>query len=133
MRRFFIPSNNVNEKFAVITGSDVHHISDVLRKQAGDIILATDGMGNHITAKITQIQQYQINLEIVELTPYEERKIFIKLYQAIPKGGKLDWIIEKACEFGVNEIVPVITERTIPKYNEERGLKKIARWERDFH
>ncbi len=130
MRRFFIPSGNINNGNAIITGSDVHHILDVLRKGVGDTIQATDGLGNILTARITGIKQPQINLEIIETKHQEERKTFIKLFQAIPKGGKFEWIVEKSCELGVNEIVPVITERTIPKYNNERGLKKLAHWER---
>lgn len=130
MRRFFIPTSNIDGQSAVITGSDVHHILHVLRKKEGDTIEATDGTGNRITARIESTADDKIQLSIVESIAVPERKTRLKLYQAMPRGGKFDWIIEKACELGVDELVPVISERTVTRLSEERGLKKIARWER---
>ncbi len=130
MRKFFIPAENITGNTAVISGSDVHHLADVLRKGVGDVIGATDGRGDSISAVIKEINPDNIKLEIKDIHPAQGRRTFVRLYQAIPRGGKFDWIVEKSCEIGVNEIIPVITERTVPKLSEERGLKKIARWER---
>lgn len=130
MRRFFIPAENLLDKKATITGSDVHHIIHVLRKKVGDEIAATDGMGNLLRTRVLEIWESMIQLEILEKKPSLDRKTFVRLFQAIPKGNKFDLIVEKACELGVDELIPVVTERTITKINQERGLKKLARWER---
>lgn len=130
MRRFFIPPENITGAMAVITGSDVNHLTNVLRRKVGDIIEATDGQGNSFNARITEIDPSAIHLEISDVKHVEERKIHVRLFQAVPKGSKIEWIIEKACELGVMEMIPVITERTVTKLSEERGLKKIARWEK---
>ncbi len=130
MRKFFIPAENIKDTSAFITGSDVHHITHVLRKTPGDIIMATDGRGGELKVRIKEILPGSVKLEILEMSPSEGRKIFVRLYQAIPRGVKFDWVVEKSCEIGVNELVPLITERTVAKLSEERGLKKIARWER---
>jgi 16S rRNA (uracil1498-N3)-methyltransferase len=114
----------------VITGSDVHHLINVLRKRAGDMITAADGRGNEIKAVIVEISHDSVRLEIREIHPAEGRKTYVRLFQAIPRGGKFDWIVEKSCEIGVNEIVPVITERTVPRLSGEGGLKKLNRWEK---
>ncbi len=130
MRKFFIPDENIDGITAFIAGSDVHHLTHVLRKNLGDIIPATDGRGNNLKVRIKDIRQDIVNLEILEIHPSAGRLTFVRLYQALPRGGKFDWIVEKSCEMGVNELVPVVTERTISKLSQERGLKKIARWER---
>ena len=130
MRRFFIPSEQIQDNEAEIRGTDVHHIRDVLRLQAGDTFPATDGQGNLLTVRIRKIEDDIIVTGIVESTRAGENKVKIRLYQAIPRGNKFDWIIEKACELGVVEVIPVISERTISRLSEERGLKKIGRWER---
>ena len=130
MRRFFIPPENIQGKIAVITGGDVLHLSKVLRKQSGDIIEAADGRGNILKARIVQIESNLINLDILETHVLEERKVHVRLFQAIPRGSKFDWIIEKASELGVMELIPVVSERTVPKIVDERGLKKLSRWQR---
>lgn len=132
MRRFFIPQSQMNENGskAFLTGSDVHHITDVLRKKTGDVIDATDGQGNVLKAEIVSVTDGRVDLEIKERKKIEERRIVLRLFQAIPKGGLFEQIISRATELGVDDIVPVVTERTVLKYNEERGIKKLARWER---
>lgn len=132
MRRFFIPLSQISEdgKTATLEGSDVHHAVHVLRKTAGDILDATDGQGNLLKAKIISVEGDTIRLEIAEKTSVSERKTVLRLYQALPKGSIFEEIISRATELGVDEIVPVVTERTVKKYDEERGLKKIARWEK---
>ena len=130
MRRFFVPPSNIENNQASISGSDVHHITSVLRMKTGDKISVTDGVGNLYEAEITEIKQDEIILILDNREKIEDHKIIVRLYQAIPKGTKFDWIVEKASELGVQELIPVISERTIPRLSEERGLKKIARWER---
>lgn len=132
MRRFFIPVSqmNVDGSKAFLSGSDVHHITDVLRKKEGEEIDATDGQGNVLKAVILSIREGRVELDIRERKKIEERRIVLRLFQAIPKGGLFEEIIAKATELGVDDIVPVVTERTVLKYSEERGIKKLGRWER---
>jgi 16S rRNA (uracil1498-N3)-methyltransferase len=130
MRRFFIPAGNIEGKLAFIDGSDVHHIASVLRKKPGDTILATDGAGNLLECRITDVSEHVVKLEVIESKPAAERATRVKLYQAIPRAGKFETVIEKCTELGVAELVPLVTERTVSRITEERGLKKIARWEK---
>jgi 16S rRNA (uracil1498-N3)-methyltransferase len=132
LRRFYIPVSQITEggNSAFLEGSDVHHIAHVLRRQSGDIIDATDGQGSILKAKIVKIEEGKIKLEIVERIPAAERKTVLRLFQAVPRGGIFEDIISKVTELGVDDIIPVITERTVKKYDEERGLLKMARWEK---
>lgn len=130
MRRFFIPAGNIGDGKAFIDGSDVKHIASVLRKKAGDTIAATDGAGNLLECRIASISELVVQLEVVSSKPSAERKTRVRLFQAIPRAGKFETVIEKCTELGVTELIPVITERTVSRITEERGLKKIARWER---
>ena len=130
MRRFFIPSGNIDGGRAVIDGSDFHHLARVLRKAVGDTIEATDGWGNFLRIKISEIGADHAFGTIVERNPVSERGVSVTLYQAIPRQGIFDNIVEKAVELGVRRIVPVITERTTVRFDDERGDKKLGRWRR---
>ena len=132
MRRFYIPQDQIDEdgSRAFLSGPDVHHLTDVLRKKEGDMIDATDGQGNVLKAEIVTVRGGRVELSVKERKKIEERKTVLRLFQAMPKGGLFEEILSKATELGVDEFVPVVTERTVYKYDEERGLKKIARWEK---
>lgn len=130
MRRFFIPESAISGNTARITDSDAHHLAHVLRKAPGDTFGATDGMGNVLTVRVNRVDDGTVLLDIIDIENMPERSVRLRLFQAIPRGGRFEAIIEKACELGVAEIIPLITERTVSRLSDEKSLKKRARWER---
>ncbi|OHD61297.1 MAG: hypothetical protein A2014_07265 [Spirochaetes bacterium GWF1_49_6] len=130
MRRFFIPAARIDGSRVTVDGSDFHHLIHVLRKQSGDIIEATDGWGNILRIRITDTGSEFAAGEIIEQIPAPERAVTLTLYQAIPRQGLFDFIIEKCAELGVRRVVPVVTERTVVRLAEERSAKKLERWRR---
>ena len=113
MPRFPISENNIRENKAFIKGSDYKHIVKVLRLKAGDEITLFDTNSVEYYGKIKEIGKVDLVVDIVSTKLVNtESPIDITLLQGLPKGDKMDYIIEKATELGVKRIVPVITDRS---------------------
>jgi 16S rRNA (uracil1498-N3)-methyltransferase len=108
MRRFFVDPNNFSGSTAFLTGSEAHHIAAVLRLQVGTRITLFDGSGSFYEALITKISPKKIETSIEAITPYiktdQEKHRCVHLGQAVIKGKKMDLIIQKATELGVDVI-----------------------------
>jgi 16S rRNA (uracil1498-N3)-methyltransferase len=124
VRKFFVSKENPS----IIAGSDTHHIRDVLRMKTGDRLELFDDGGKLHTARIKSISKDAISLDILSSRDCEnDMKVKITLAQALPKSQKMDWVIEKCTELGVNRIIPVLTERTIAKSAKLDRWRKIAK------
>lgn len=129
MSRFFVSPNQIEGQFITIIGENAKHIRTVLRCKAGDSVIVCDGQGTDYHCVITECLQ-TIQLEVKDKQKsIGEPSLSITLYQGIPKGEKMEWIIQKCVELGVTKIVPVMTERVIVKL-EKKEEKKIARWQK---
>lgn len=132
MNRFFVNKKDMHDSTAIIKGEDLIHIQRVLRLGAGDYIELCDGEGMDYEARIQTLEKSFIEAEIInEYTSKGEPQVKITLYQGIPKGSKMDLIIQKCVELGVYEIVPVITARTVVKLETVKEQeKKVNRWQK---
>ena len=123
MPRFFIRRNQIEEyegqKIVVITGDDAHHISRSLRMAVGEKIEVCD----------MQKSVYSCILES-EAQSDTEPKHYIKLYQALSKGDKMETIIQKSVECGACEIIPFSSERCVVKIDKKDEKKKIERYQK---
>jgi len=123
MPRFFIDKKQVTNGQIRILGGDAKHIG-VLRMNPGDAITAADG-GHVYSCLIGSVRKDEVVANIVETTAVDtEPGVAVTLFQGIPKAAKMEIIIQKAVELGVREIVPVVTERSIPA----PGGNKVERW-----
>ena len=135
MRRFFIDKKQAGKAeqsgMIVIKGSDVNHIVNVLRMRPGDRILFSATDGREFEAEITTSGQDEVCAEVrnVNLNTTEPA-VGTVLIQGVPKGDKMDLIIQKSVELGVCGILPVITEHTVVKLSPEDALRKKTRWQR---
>ncbi len=124
MIRIFLSPENLTSKNITITGEQARYLSLVLRVKPGDSFIVFDGLGNKYTCRIVQSRKKEITAEQITKEPYSvESSISIILAQSIPKGDKMDFIIQKATELGVNNIVPIISERS-----QIRQTGKTERW-----
>jgi len=129
MSRFFVPKEFVKSKTIEISGKEAHHILDVMRLKKLDKIVAFDGTGKEYVGFIKEIKKSALSVEIVETrNPAEAEKSKITLIQALPKKDKMDFIVEKATELGVYSIIPVVTERTIPRWDQAKRSAHEDRW-----
>ena len=129
MNRFFIKNEQVSKDILYIEGEDVKHIRDVLRLRTGDKIEAVCE-GFIYIGKILRIEKNLVTVKIAEIFKGNGEPSFnIILYQGIPKGEKMDFIIQKCTELGVKEFFPLLTERTVVKVKDKNKEKsKITRW-----
>ncbi|NTV89003.1 MAG: 16S rRNA (uracil(1498)-N(3))-methyltransferase [Clostridiales bacterium] len=132
MSKFFVDPSNVDlsMKTAYITGEDVNHIKNVLREGIGGNLVVCDGRGTDYPSRIDLIEKDRISLSITDSVPcITEPPVEITLFQGVPKSDKMELIIQKTVELGISRIVPVITERTVVRFD---GVKdksaKTARW-----
>ena len=133
MDRFFVEPEHLNldDKTLYIDGEDVKHISKVLRYGQGDEIEVCDSNGHEYICRIESVDKTRIDLSIVdEVDINRESRIRISLYQGVPKSTKMDIILQKLTEAGVDEIVLVNTKRSVVNIKGDKADKKFDRWER---
>lgn len=133
MDRFFVEPEHLNldGKTLYIDGEDVKHISKVLRYGQGDEIEVCDSNGHEYICRIESIDKTRIDLSIVdEVDINRESRIRVSLYQGVPKSTKMDIILQKLTEAGVDEIVLVNTKRSVVNIKGDKADKKFDRWER---
>ena len=128
--RFFIPPESWNSEALMLDGDEAHHCSAVMRCGAGDHIIVFNGAGSHAEALIVSGTVKRVELTCLKLHEESPPAVSITLLQAIPKGANMELIVEKAVELGVNEIIPVMTERTVVRLNAKEALKKQEKWQR---
>lgn len=126
MPRFF--TDHITDDRLVITGEDAKHISKVLRLKQGDMLTACDMAGFDYHAEIQELTADAVTAVITEKLPsHTEPTVYFTLYQALPKGDKLEFIVQKAVELGVSSIVPVMTRRCVSRPDSKSMEKKIQR------
>ena len=131
MPKFFIKTENLKENEDIwITGSDVNHIKNVLRKKVDDKInICNSDTQKNYECVIKNIEENKIVCKILdEVKSLAESNINITIFQGLPKSDKMELIIQKATELGVKTIVPVITKRTVIKLKDKDKQNKVDRW-----
>ncbi len=94
--------------------AESHHAARVLRKQAGDHVELFDGRGQSAIAEITLVKKDRVEVRIVELRKLLVAPLpIIRLAVAPPKGDRFRWLVEKATELGIDQLIPMMTERTV--------------------
>jgi 16S rRNA (uracil1498-N3)-methyltransferase len=129
VHRFIVAPENIQNSRIILEGEDLKHLRQVLRLKPGDIIYAFDGSGIEYEAKILSMDKSRAIAGInASFQTETEPEIRVSLFQGIPKGEKMDLIIQKGVEVGVYSIIPVITHRTVVKLNKKDSEKKAERW-----
>ena len=131
MYQFFIEPSGVQDGRIVITGSDVNHIKNVLRMHVGEKIAAVDESGERKwICEIGELRENSVRCDIVSVEDGDTElpaKIF--LFQGLPKGDKMELILQKAVELGCFEIIPVVCRRCVVKLEEKKQKSKVQRWQ----
>jgi len=131
MSRFFASKENVKGDLIYIDGREARHILNVMRLKENDKVIVFDGTGKEYTGFIKQVKLKSLTVGIISTrTPKVEILPEITLAQAIPKKEKMDYIVEKATELGIRSIIPVVTERTIVRFESDKAPAKLARWKK---
>lgn len=128
MPRFFLPAGTPENGFFEISGEDAKHISFSLRMRRGEHLTVCDGAGMEYNCVISAMDGQTVTAEIIEQRlSVTEPPFCIRLYQSVPKGDKFEYIVQKAVELGVCEIVPVYSARCIVKPDSKSEEKRMLR------
>lgn len=124
---FFIEKKKIDGRRMVVDGPEHHHLFRVVRSNPGDIVRLFDEDGNRYEARVEAIGAGRTELVLLENLGPAERRARILLGQALLKAKAMDLVVQKAAEFGIFAVVPILASRSVAKI-EEGGGKKIERW-----
>lgn len=132
MRRFFVQAEILRQSCATLSGELSRHIATVLRLKPGESLILADGCGHEAIATIKAIEKDGI---VVALQPFysvpaAEGALPVTLCQGLPKGEKMDLVLQKATELGISRIVPFNAERSVARLDADRLSKRVQRWEK---
>ena len=131
MPRYFVKSAQIEQEKINIIGEDVKHIKNVLRKMPGDIIeICNQEDRKAYECEIIEIKEDKIINKIIKELESQEYQIKVDIYQGLPKADKMELIIQKSVELGVNAIIPVEMKRCVVKLDNKSADKKIERWQK---
>ncbi|NTW05627.1 MAG: 16S rRNA (uracil(1498)-N(3))-methyltransferase, partial [Peptococcaceae bacterium] len=131
INRFFIDPDNFDSETPVIDGSDVNHIAKVLRMAPGQVVEILDGNGRGAQASILAINNKEVALKIVDyFSPGGEPPVKITLVQGLSKGDKMEYVVQKATELGVTDIIPMICHRSVVRLEGVKAVQRQERWQR---
>jgi 16S rRNA (uracil1498-N3)-methyltransferase len=129
MQRYFIPSEQFLETSVTLRGGDAHHIIRVMRAQVGDQIICSNGLNREALVAITNMDKETVEAAVVEERAMtNETAVEVWIAQSLPKGDKLETIIQKCTEIGAARIIPFVSERTIVQYDDKKEAKRLERW-----
>lgn len=130
MYQFFVGDDQIGEDTIWITGSDVNHMKNVLRMKPGEHVRISSQGGRDFLCSVETLGDREVTLHIEKADiPGTELPAKIYLFQGIPKGERMETVIEKAVELGVHEIIPVAMKYCVVRLDEKKAEKKVARWQ----
>jgi len=131
MQRYFVSCEQMNDTKVVVTGDDVNHMAKVMRFLPGDRVICCNGEGRDVLAEIEKITSEHIQLKILEeLSESRELPLKVTIAQGLPKGDKMDFIIQKGTELGAFSFLPFTSRYTVVKLDEKKEKKRVERWKK---
>ena len=129
MYHFFVNQEQIGQDTVTVTGPDVNHIKNVLRMKPGEEVLISNGVDKDYVCRLQTITSDAVTAEIVTVTEGgTELPAKFYLFQGLPKSDKMEFLIQKAVELGVYQVIPVETRRTVVKLDAKKVEAKVRRW-----
>ena len=130
MQQFFAEPSWITESEILIRGADLNHMKNVLRMKVGEDVRINDGQGTTYLCCLNRYEKDQAVLDVFrKLDTETELPSEIILFQGLPKGDKMEWIVQKSVELGAHKIVPFSAKRSVVKLDEKKAVKKQERWQ----
>lgn len=127
MHRFYV--DRVNGDTAVITDvGQLHHLKNVLRLKVKEGVVVFDSAGNEYAGFVTAIEKKQAIIKVTSTKPARSNQTKLTVACAVPKGDRMDDIIDQLTQLGVERVIPMWTERVVVKLNETKKESRLKRW-----
>jgi 16S rRNA (uracil1498-N3)-methyltransferase len=131
MQRYFIPAGQFGADTVTIQGDDAHHLQRVMRAEVGDEFICSNGTNREALVKITALDKAGVTAEIIEeLAMTSEPAVQVWIAQSLPKGDKMETVIQKGTEIGAARFLPFLSERTVVQYDAKKEAKRGERWQK---
>ena len=130
MKRFHVLRENISgDKVVIINKAQIHHLKDVLRCKPGENILIFDSQGDEYLGIIERISSRMIRLTVKQRVKSSHKgKLGLTVACAITKGNRMDDIVDKLTQLGVDNFIPLETERVVVKWDDRKMSKHLKRW-----
>ena len=129
MRRVFLEGGIA--PLMEVAGADAHHLQRVMRAKVGEKLLVADGAGGSAEAEVAGFADGKVQLRLLRrLEEAQESLAEIELFQCLPKGDRMDFIVQKATELGVACIRPVLSQNVVVRYDEKKARARKERWQK---
>jgi len=130
MQRYFASYSTENNCF-FITGEDCHHISKVMRMKEKDEIICVSENQKTALCSIAEISTDQVIASVIQWREESvELPVSVTIVSGLPKGDKIEWIIQKGTELGASKFIPFTADRSVVKWDGKKADKKINRWQK---
>ncbi len=131
MARFYVPQPRIENGMLKVEGDEVKHIRKVLRLRAGDDVSVFDGLGEEYQGPIVEEGPSSVVIRIKNVyCSRGDSPLKVTLAQSLLKGEKMDYLIQKATELGVERIIPFLSSRSVPLLEKSKKPRRHQRWER---
>jgi len=131
MSRFYVPQPQIERGLLKVVGSEVRHIRRVLRLRVGDKLAVFDDSAKEYQGIIMEEGPSSVVIKVENtLLPPEESPLEITLAQSLLKGEKMEYLIQKATELGIKNIIPFFSSRSVPLLDKSKRLRRYHRWEK---
>ena len=129
MARFYCDTPLVSGQTIALPATAARHVQ-VLRMQPGHTLTLFNGEGGEFEAEVTHMGRSDVQVRVGAHSALEREALrAVQLVVGMPANERMDWLVEKATELGVQRITPVMTERSVVRLNGERAEKKQAHWQ----
>ena len=128
MHRFFIPPEECHNNPLRLSPTESKHARSVLRLREGDRVVVLNGAGKELLCQASEARNDSTTLEIIQENSIPPLPFEITLYQAVAKGKAMDFIVQKATELGAHRVVPVLSERSVPDWDDAKTAAKVEKW-----
>jgi 16S rRNA (uracil1498-N3)-methyltransferase len=125
---FLVPTGDLPARAVTLSGPEGHHAAAVRRLRPGERADVTDGAGTLAEALVLSVSKDSVTLEIRAVRTVAPPQPRLAVAQALPKGDRGELAVELMTEIGVDTIVPWSAERTITKWQAQRGEKALSKW-----
>lgn len=123
---FFAPLGDGDT--AILRGDEARHAAKVLRVRDGEEITVADGTGVVVRARVSAVHDTEVRAVVVERVTHAQPSPPVTICPALPRGAKMEQIVEDLTELGVDRIVPWFAERSVQRWDEQKARKHLDRW-----
>ncbi len=129
LTRIYVPSPLSSGIQIELPQGTAAHLAKVLRARSGDALIVFDGNGDEFSAVVETVHGARVSVSLGTASRLNrESPLRVTLVQCVPRGDRMDFIVQKATELGVKRIVPVLSQRSIVRLDDKQSESKAMHW-----